>query len=92
MLRLGPEQRGDRSSVASRRIVRTLVSGALFVVVAFIAGFIAAAFTDSWVWPIVVGAVAGAMAEWVYAAVVWKTGRRRRRLRGGSGDGSGPQR
>ncbi len=88
MLRLSPEQRGDRS-VASRRIVRTLVSGALFVVVAFIAGFIAAAFTDSWVWLVVVGAVAGAMAEWVYAAVVWKTGRR---LRGGSGDRAGPQR
>jgi hypothetical protein len=88
MLRLGPEERGGRS-VANRRIVRTLVSGALFVVVAFVAGFIAAAFTDSWVWPIVVGAVAGATAEWVYVAVVWKTGRG---PRGGSGDGSGPQR
>ncbi len=78
MLRLDREEKEDRSSVASRRIVRTLVSGVLFVVVAIIAGFIAAAFTDSWVWLVVVGAVAGAMAEWVYVAVVWKTGRRLR--------------
>ena len=55
--------------MVSRRTVNALVSGLLFLVVAFVAGFITAAFTDSWVWPVVVGAVAGSAAEWVYVAV-----------------------
>ena len=63
-----PARRGDRS-VASRRTVNALVSGLLFLVVAFVAGFITATFTDSWVWPVVTGAVAGSAAEWVYVAV-----------------------
>ncbi len=76
-------------SVASRRTVRILTSGALFLVIALVAGFVARTFTDSWVLPVVVGALAGALAEWVYGAVVWKTGRR---SRGGSGNESRPQR
>ncbi len=55
--------------MVSRRTVNTLVSGLLFLVVTFVAGFITATFTDSWVWPVVAGAVAGSAAEWVYVAV-----------------------
>jgi uncharacterized membrane protein YeaQ/YmgE (transglycosylase-associated protein family) len=66
--------------VAGRRTSKPLISGALFVAVAFVAGFITAAFADGWVLPVVAGVVAGAVAEWVYAAVVWKA---RRRSRGG---------
>jgi hypothetical protein len=55
--------------VASRRTVNVLISGILFLVVAFVVGFITAAFTDSWVWPVVAGVVAGSAAEWVYVAV-----------------------
>jgi hypothetical protein len=66
--------------VAGRRTGKPLVSGALFLPVAFAAGFITAAFADGWVLPVVAGIVTGAAAEWVYAAVVWKT---RRRSRGG---------
>jgi hypothetical protein len=47
------------------------------VVVAFVAGFITAALIDSWVWPVVVGAVAGSVAEWVYVALRWKKVSRR---------------
>jgi len=71
------EERGGRS-VASRRTVNALVSGVLFMVVALVAGFITTAFTDSWVWLVVAGVVVGSAAEWVYAAVRWKTGRRPR--------------
>ena len=56
-------------SVASKRTVNALISGILFLVVAFVVGFITAAFTDSWVWPVVAGAVAGSAVEWVYVAV-----------------------
>ena len=43
--------------------------GILFVVVAFVVGFVTAAFIDSWVWPVVAGAVTGSAVEWVYVAV-----------------------
>ena len=59
-----------------RRTANALISGMLFLVVALVAGFITAAFTDSWVWPLVVGAAAGSVGEWVYVAVRWKRGRR----------------
>ncbi len=64
--------------MTSRGTGNALISGVLFLVVAFIAGFITAAFTDSWVWPLVVGAVAGSVGEWVYVAIRWKRGRRSR--------------
>jgi hypothetical protein len=35
--------------VASKRTVNALISGILFLVVAFVVGLITAAFTDSWV-------------------------------------------
>ena len=57
-------------------VVGALVSGALFLGVALVAGLIVSAYTDSWAWTVVVGVVAGAAAEWVYAAAVaWKRGR-----------------
>lgn len=56
-------------SVASKRRVNALISGILFLTVAFAVGFITAAFIDSWVWPVVAGAVAGSAVEWVYVAV-----------------------
>ena len=62
--------------VGGRRTANALISGMLFPVVALVAGFITAAFTDSWVWPLVVGAAAGSVGEWVYVAVRWKRGRR----------------
>lgn len=68
------ERRGR--SVADRRTGNALISGMLFIIVALVAGFITAAFTDSWVWPLVVGAVAGSVGEWVYVAIRWKRGRR----------------
>ncbi len=71
------------------RTVDILISGILFLAVAFVAGFVTAAFADGWAWPVVAGAVAGAVAEWVYAAFMWKTGSR---PRGGSGNGSRPPR
>lgn len=55
--------------MASRRTVSALISGVLFIAVSFVAGFITAAFTDGWVWPVVAGVLAGSVAEWVYAAV-----------------------
>jgi len=68
-------KKGGRS-VLGRRTDNALISGMIFVVVALGAGFITTAFTDSWVWPVVAGAVAGSVAEWVYVAVRWRTGRR----------------
>lgn len=68
--------------MASRRTVDKLTSTTLFLAVAFVAGFITATFTESWVWPVVVGAVAGAVSEWVYAFVRWKRGGRATRGRG----------
>jgi len=59
-----------------RRTANALISGMLFLVVSFVAGFITAAFTDSWVWPLAVGAAAGSVGEWVYVAVRWNRGRR----------------
>ncbi len=64
-------------SVARRRTIKVLTSGVLFVVVAFVAGFVFTVFTDSWVLAVVVGLVVAAAVEWVYAALVWRPGRRR---------------
>ena len=77
-------------SVARRRTIEVLTSGVLFVVVAFVAGFVFAVFTDSWVLAVVAGLVVAAAVEWVYAAVVWRPGRRRR-SRGGPEEGSPPE-
>ncbi len=62
--------------MATRRTVSALISTALFVVVAFAAGFITAAFTESWVWPVIVGVIAGLVVGWAFDAV-------RRRMGGG---------
>jgi hypothetical protein len=63
-LRAIGERRGrEGSSVASRRPVNKLISPVLFVVLACVVEFITSAFTDSWVWPVVAGVVAGAVAE-----------------------------
>ena len=76
-------------SVARRRTIKVLTSGVLFVVAAFVAGFVFAVFTDSWVLAVVAGLVVAAAVEWVYAAVVWKPGRSR--SRGGPEEGSPPE-
>jgi hypothetical protein len=55
--------------VASRRTVNVLVSGMLFLTIALLVGFITVAFTDSWVWSVVTGVMAGSAAEWLYVAV-----------------------
>ena len=65
--------------MARRRTIEVLTSGVLFVVAAFVAGFVFAVFTDSWVLAVVAGLVVAAAVEWVYAAVVWRPGRRRSR-------------
>jgi hypothetical protein len=77
-------------SVARRRTIKALSSGVLFVVVAFVAGFVFTIFTDSWVSAVVAGLLVAAAVEWVYAAVVWRPGRRR--SRGGPEEGSPPER
>jgi O-antigen/teichoic acid export membrane protein len=63
--------------MARGRTFKVLISGLLFMLVAFVAGFVFAYFTDSWVWAVVAGLVVAAAVEWVYAAVVWRPGRRR---------------
>ena len=65
--------------MARRRTIEVLTSGVLFVVVAFVAGFVFTVFTDSWVLAVVAGLVVAAAVEWVYAAVVWRPGRSRSR-------------
>ena len=71
-------RKGNRSVASRRRTANALISEVLFIIVASVAGFITAAFTDSRVWPLVVGAVAGSVGEWVYVTVGWKRGRRSR--------------
>jgi hypothetical protein len=41
--------KGSRSVASRKRTANAIVCGALFIVVAFVAGYITTAFTDSWV-------------------------------------------